>query len=297
MTDPHDFGRMKTTLVICDTNWSTGSMARDLAALLPHRRFILHDWSTAPPDLAGYDSVLCMTLTCAARSVIYRDAPNAVHVNLHPNEWALPEVRGLPYVRPKLRLGAVSRECQKMTDAYFPHAHPAAFVPVAVHMERFKRRAPRIVLFDPRRDAPRRAGFIGFDQPENTQCTGATKRPEMFAEICQRACFVPVYSGKRFTYETMQDFYDSIDVLVCTSSTDGGPLPPLEAISCGVPAISTDVGNMHDFEIPGRFDDVTGAVKLLQGDLIALHDRQYTLMRDRVGGHHVAALWDELLTW
>src|SRR5262249_54756470 len=86
----------------------------------------------------------------------------------------------------------------------------------------------------------------------------------------------------------------SIDVLVCTSAVDGGPLPPLEAIACGVPAIATNVGNMKDFEIPGRFETVDEAVALLNGSLVDLAQAQYTLMQERVGGHHTARLWEEL---
>ncbi len=41
-------------------------------------------------------------------------------------------------------------------------------------------------------------------------------------------------------------FYESIDFLLVTSSTEGTPNPALEAASCGVPIIATSVGNMPD---------------------------------------------------
>ena len=163
-------------------------------------------------------------------------------------------------------------------------------------MDRFKRRGHgySIVHTSGKHPQTRLAGFVGFPAAESVQVTGATKRPEMFAEICKHAGYVPIYSEKRFTYETMQRFYDSIDVLICTSSTDGGPLPPLEAIACGVPAISTDVGNMRDFQIPGRFNTVDEAVALLKSGLPALADEQYQLMHDQCGGHHKARLWEDM---
>jgi len=40
----------------------------------------------------------------------------------------------------------------------------------------------------------------------------------------------------------MPAYYRSIDVLVCTSSIEGTPNPILEAMACGVPVISTNVG-------------------------------------------------------
>lgn len=40
----------------------------------------------------------------------------------------------------------------------------------------------------------------------------------------------------------MQEYYSEIDMCLCTSIHEGTPLPILEAMYCGVPIISTDVG-------------------------------------------------------
>ena len=42
--------------------------------------------------------------------------------------------------------------------------------------------------------------------------------------------------------EEMPKFYNSIDLYVCASKTEGTPLPIIEAMAMGVPVISTDVG-------------------------------------------------------
>lgn len=44
------------------------------------------------------------------------------------------------------------------------------------------------------------------------------------------------------TPEEMPEYYSEIDLCMCTSIHEGTPLPLLEAMSCGVPMISTDVG-------------------------------------------------------
>ena len=44
----------------------------------------------------------------------------------------------------------------------------------------------------------------------------------------------------------MLDFYQSIDYYLCTSWHEGTPNPCLEAASCGVPLITTRVGNMPE---------------------------------------------------
>jgi glycosyltransferase involved in cell wall biosynthesis len=40
----------------------------------------------------------------------------------------------------------------------------------------------------------------------------------------------------------MPEYYSKIDVLVCASKIEGTPNPVLEAMACGVPVITTDVG-------------------------------------------------------
>ncbi len=40
----------------------------------------------------------------------------------------------------------------------------------------------------------------------------------------------------------MVDYYSNIDILICASEVEGTPNPVLEAMACGVPIISTDVG-------------------------------------------------------
>lgn len=46
-----------------------------------------------------------------------------------------------------------------------------------------------------------------------------------------------------------EDFYDSIDYLVVTSTEEGGPVPVIEAISRGVPVIAPDVGWCWEFPV------------------------------------------------
>ena len=52
--------------------------------------------------------------------------------------------------------------------------------------------------------------------------------------------------------ERMRDFYRSIDYYLCTSWHEGTPNPALEAAACGVPVLTTRVGNMPELIREGR---------------------------------------------
>ena len=51
---------------------------------------------------------------------------------------------------------------------------------------------------------------------------------------------------KMIPHNEMVDYYKTIDILVCSSKIEGTPNPVLEAMACGVPIISTDVGIVPD---------------------------------------------------
>jgi len=56
----------------------------------------------------------------------------------------------------------------------------------------------------------------------------------------------------RFSQADMVNFYNKLDFFLVVSSTEGTPNPALEAASCGVPLITTSVGNMPELVINGK---------------------------------------------
>jgi len=68
----------------------------------------------------------------------------------------------------------------------------------------------------------------------------------------------PVRQQARRSVEELPAFYRGLDVFLCASTVEGNPLPPLEALACGVPVvIPRDVGMLDDLpDIPGiwRYD-------------------------------------------
>jgi hypothetical protein len=62
-------------------------------------------------------------------------------------------------------------------------------------------------------------------------------------------------STKNREYEVLPAYYNSLDVFLCTSRIEGIPLPPLEALACGVPVvIPIGVGMLDELpRMPGIY--------------------------------------------
>lgn len=102
-------------------------------------------------------------------------------------------------------------------------------------------------------------------------------------------------------YEQMPDFYRGLDVLLCLSREEGGCLPILEALSCGVPIVSTRVGYAEAMDLPDfamHVVDFVGDQFLADAQQVADQLRFLDKEREGVarGGAGIAALVEEL-TW
>jgi len=72
--------------------------------------------------------------------------------------------------------------------------------------------------------------------------------------------------------EEMREFYRSLDVYICASRSEGTPNPCLEAAACGVPLVTTRVGNMPElvrsgvngFFVERQVADLAGKLGLLR---------------------------------
>jgi len=74
--------------------------------------------------------------------------------------------------------------------------------------------------------------------------------------------------------EEMREFYQSLHVYVCASRSEGTPNPCLEAAACGVPVVTTPVGNMPELIRDGEnglfvtrdVDDIAARLRRLRDD-------------------------------
>ncbi len=67
-----------------------------------------------------------------------------------------------------------------------------------------------------------------------------------------QARYLQVDKAARFSYESMPGFYRQLHCYLCASKTEGLPLPLLEAASCGLILLSTDVGIAPEIITAGR---------------------------------------------
>lgn len=100
---------------------------------------------------------------------------------------------------------------------------------------------------------------------------GGRKGEDLLAEadrrLHDRMKFIAMGRGwpvptQEYPYEKIQNFYRGLDVYLCTSTIEGIPYPPLEALACGVKiVIPRGVGIMD--ELP----DLPGIARYVAGDI------------------------------
>jgi glycosyltransferase involved in cell wall biosynthesis len=93
------------------------------------------------------------------------------------------------------------------------------------------------------------------------------KRPFMFKEIAEKSNCKSHYIHGKSINDGNKIYLDSqgnpIDMLICCSLIESGPLGPLEAITCGIPVISTKVGNLKEIKSMIFFESIEEAVQII----------------------------------
>lgn len=106
----------------------------------------------------------------------------------------------------------------------------------------------------------------------------------------------PGFDSLKIPYADMPSFYCGLDLFVCTSTEEGIPAPPLEALACGIPVVIPrnvgmldllpDEAGIYRYEA-GNEREMATAVR---SALAAKHDRN--ILRDFVAPYTVGA-WVE----
>ena len=98
------------------------------------------------------------------------------------------------------------------------------------------------------RGGVRVCGWVGSDLHGDDQKGYRTIFENLRSALSPALEFRPLCRNylNAYTIPEMVEYYRSIDVLLSTSRLEGGPLPPLEAMACGVPVLTTNVGCMDE---------------------------------------------------
>jgi glycosyltransferase involved in cell wall biosynthesis len=91
----------------------------------------------------------------------------------------------------------------------------------------------------------------------------------------------------------MRDFYHSLDVYVCASRSEGTPNPCLEAAACGLPIVTTRVGNMPELIRDGENGFfIERSVESLCARLALLRDDPEMRLRMAAASRAAVEAWD-----
>ncbi|HEY0661846.1 MAG TPA: glycosyltransferase [Lysobacter sp.] len=164
------------------------------------------------------------------------------------------EVQAREYLYSRV-LAGYTVSSQKLMDVYSAipgYSAPSAVTQDGVDLERFTpRNLARLAEFGSR---PLRVGWAGNSAFGHWSEKGAREdlkgfhtmlRPAIERLRAEGIAIDEHYADKQIRsipHHRMNEYYQDIDLLVCCSLTEGTPNPVLEAMACGVPVISTDVG-------------------------------------------------------
>lgn len=139
------------------------------------------------------------------------------------------------------RFHNVSVNNKILYDRFSKNIDGVVYIPNGVNTELF---------FPKKRDEYRpeklRVGWVGNTDRETKNFHKIIAPLKMMKGV--KVLTIETKKSKRFkkSQEDMATFYNLLDFYIVCSSTEGTPNPALEAASCGVPVVSTAVGNMVD---------------------------------------------------
>jgi glycosyltransferase involved in cell wall biosynthesis len=95
-----------------------------------------------------------------------------------------------------------------------------------------------------RRDVPARLSSVGYATVmQRSTASGVERKRGALAQDCAEAADLRFVAVEKRPFETMPDFYGTVDSLIMPSLQEGAGLPPLEAAAAGRLVIGTPVGH------------------------------------------------------
>jgi glycosyltransferase involved in cell wall biosynthesis len=263
----------KKIAIWCENKWAMGRIHNDLIKYMKKNsdnydyHFDYLDWNNLEATIhlikkwEEYDIIISNTSIYNSRYNFFKhlyENPKFLskilcvsHCPLIEHEFYGEKIDSLtPEQRQGINLGHISKQGVENLKNYYNLAINPYWLPCGVDLENFK--------IKERINFPlKNIGFIG------TRKNKDIKRSEMFDDIISKTDLTPVYiHSKPFTqYDKL---YEDIDLLICTSEAEAGPLGIFEAAACGIPVLSTKVGNVSELQSLMTFETVEQAVEIIE---------------------------------
>jgi glycosyltransferase involved in cell wall biosynthesis len=157
---------------------------------------------------------------------------------------------------------------------------PAAILPDGVDLAKFS--PDNLQRFDTASERPLVLGWVGnskwanhLGDPKGLHTILKPAIEELRSEGLNIEEFFADRQIRMIAHADMPAYYNKIDVLICTSEIEGTPNPVLEAMACGVPVITTDVGI-----VPQAFGELQKEFILPERNVATLKDAIRRLFKD-----------------
>lgn len=241
---------MKQVLIIIDQyGWAFDFVSRGIIKHSDAYDYTVKRWLEVNSEDRGFDAVFAFNFDTwhdtGGRRMWLGKARKCIGIRSNP-----PDPRLIPEIPYFHAVGCNSLKTMDIVKNIYPGADNIYFTPNGIDTELFKP--------TPRSGETFRLGWAGSAE---RPC----KRVHLTRELNYPVRIMCKRWGKYFTKgvsrEPMQRFYAGIDCLVHTSNVEGMTSVAIEAASCGLPIVATDVGDMcelveSEWLVPVEPDDV-----------------------------------------
>ena len=277
-------------VVLADTGWSVGRVHADVAANLPDHTFTFHNqgsfsFQTFMNDFNSSD--ICFT---TLNNYIYF---SSLFSKPEHQKKICVVAHGVSEIRMIQEHASFKGFSSNFTygvtsDVLIPHHPMKVYVtPNGIN--------PDLFTYHERTGAVKTLGWCGAHRIQ-------VKRIDWSYKIAG-GCKVALSIACTLPFEELKQWYNSIDILLVTSGPENqvetGPLPPFEAIACGVLAIGTSIGNFR--HVPGpKFSTIEEAVAIITSlkedpeKVRMLAKQQYDFVMNNFTYTHLAKAWNQM---
>ena len=207
--------------------------------------------------VSQYDAILYFSWS-EAPTLPIREVVVAAHMGmtLEPGKLGTTKLRNAPSAAWRLPMFSGIICVNRKLEEFCRQIVPATYIPAGVDLDVFM---PR---HEPDPDEPIRIGWCGQLGTEHkgyrlVLCPLMQEFPQFEWSVNMRT------AGDPLSQSEMTQWYQTLDLFLCTSAHEGTPMPPLEAAASGVPVLTTDVGDMDQFaqfmQVPAWHDEQSAA--------------------------------------